>query len=219
MKDTVKFGSEPFKKVVAQQVEKVYPTAVKTVGFKGLTYTPDIFVLSSKVETGKEGTAITINKAHGLRVGESVRLVNNKNTEMEFDVTKIVDANTFVIKTNAATKLGDKVFVYGKYCPDMKSVDYDAIAILNVSATQELAKKLETLEEQNSNLQDQAMRLSAIEGQQRAMIAEQDKKIDALEAANERLAAVATEMEALKKLVVTMQEKDKAGVRTAMLEQ
>ena len=101
------------------------------------------------MEKGTDGTAITINKAHGLRVGDSVRLVTTKNQEVDFDVTKVVDANTFVIKDNAAMRLGDKVFVYGKFCPDLKAVDYDALSTLNISATQELAKKVEALEKEN----------------------------------------------------------------------
>jgi hypothetical protein len=38
MKDTVTFGAKPFKKVIAQQVEKIYPTAVKSIGAKGVTF-------------------------------------------------------------------------------------------------------------------------------------------------------------------------------------
>jgi Chaperone of endosialidase len=212
MKDIVKFGQEPFKKVVAQQVEKVYPTAVKTVGFKGLTYTPDIFVPSSKVEKGKEGTAITINKAHGLRVGDSVRLVTTKNQEVDFDVTKVVDANTFVIKDNAAIRLGDKVFVYGKFCPDLKAVDYEALSTLNISATQELAKKVEALENENFELRTHSDRLSQKEQ-------EQDNEIAELKATNQKLSAMDTDLEALKKLVATMHSKDDAGVHPVALSQ
>jgi hypothetical protein len=169
MKDTVKFGAEPFKKIVAQQVEEVYPTAVKSIGFKGLTYMPDIFALSTKVETGPGQAAITIGKEHGLKIGDSVRLVNDKNTEMEFDVTGVVDANTFVIKTDGASKLGDKIFVYGKYCPDVKGVDYEAIAMLNVSATQELAKKVAALEEENARLRSQTGKMDALAAKMEAM--------------------------------------------------
>jgi cell shape-determining protein MreC len=55
------------------------------------------------------------------------------------------------------------VFVYGKQCLDLKSVDYDAIAMLNVSATQELAKKVDALEAENDRLRAQANKLAALE--------------------------------------------------------
>jgi hypothetical protein len=44
------------------------------------------------------------------------------------------------------------VFVYGREVKDFRSVDYDAIAMLNVSATQELARKLETVQAENAAL-------------------------------------------------------------------
>src|ERR1700739_3460750 len=98
--------------------------------------------------------------------------------------------------------------------------------MLSVSATQQLAKKVETLEQENSDLQNQAKRLTDVQEQERATIAEQnakiadqDKKIAALDAANAKLAAMAAEMEALKKAVATMQGKENGGVRTVALEQ
>ena len=38
---------------------------------------------------------------------------------------------------------GDKVFVYGREVDDFRTVDYDAIAMLNVSATQQIKKELD----------------------------------------------------------------------------
>ena len=70
----------------------------------------------------------------------------------------VVDDKTFTVTTKEA--LGDKVFVYGKQCLDLKSVDYDAIAMLYVSATQELAKKVEALEAENAKLKVQAHELT-----------------------------------------------------------
>jgi DNA repair exonuclease SbcCD ATPase subunit len=91
--------------------------------------------------------------------------------------------------------------------------------MLNVSATQELAKEVEALRQQNSDLQDQAKRLTAVEQQERATIAKQEADILALKAANEKLTAMAAKMEALEKAVATMQEKENGGVRTVALSQ
>lgn len=41
------------------------------------------------------------------------------------------------------------VFVYGKQVDDFHTVDYEAIAMLNVSATQELLKRIKQLEVEN----------------------------------------------------------------------
>jgi DNA repair exonuclease SbcCD ATPase subunit len=115
---------------------------------------------------------------------------------------------------------------YGKECTDLQGVDYDAISMLNVSATQELAKQLETLKQQNSDLQNEAKRLTAVEEQESARTSEQGAAIAALKAANEKLSAVESEntelkaeMEVLKKAVATIQEKENSGVRRVALQQ
>jgi Chaperone of endosialidase len=210
MKDVVREGDPPSKKVIAQQVEKVYPAAVKTIGYKGLTFTPDIYAVSSSVKCdGQNAYTISLGKTHGLKEGETVRLITEKNLQLRV-VAHVVNDTTFTVTTKEP--LGDKVFVYGKQCLDLKGVDYDAIAMLNVSATQELAKELEALERENSELRNETKRLTAIEGQDRRTITKQEAQI-------EKLTAVAADMEALKKTVARMQEKENGGVRTAVLEQ
>jgi len=212
MKDVVKFGTKPFKKVVAQQVEKVYPTAVTSGGVPGFTFTPDVYAVSESVKMGEPGVyTISLAKAHDLRDGDTVRLITCKNPELNV-AAHIVNAKTFTVETKEP--LGDKVFVYGKQCTDLKAVDYDAISMLNVSATQELAKKVQALEEENSELKADSKRLSEAE----TKITEQDQKIARLEATNAKLTAIAAKMESLEKVVTTMQEKENR-LQKAALEQ
>jgi hypothetical protein len=216
MKDVVKFGNKPFKKVIAQQVENVYPTAVTSNGVKGFTFTPDIYAVSDSIRMEKPGVyVISLAKTPELNDGDTVRLITSKNKELRV-VAHSVKGKTFLVETNEP--LGDKVFVYGKQCLDLKAVDYDAISMLNVSATQELAKKVETLEEENSELQAESKRLSAIETQQGAEIA----ATRAVESENAELRAenakLATDMEALKKAVATMQQKEN-GLERAVLKE
>jgi predicted RNase H-like nuclease (RuvC/YqgF family) len=51
---------------------------------------------------------------------------------------------------------GDEVFVFGRQVEDFHSVDYDAIAMLNVSATQQIKREkdseIRALQEENSAL-------------------------------------------------------------------
>jgi hypothetical protein len=158
MKDTVKFGNRPFKKVIAQQVEKVYPTAVTSTGIKGFTFTPDIYAVSESVNMEKPGVyTISLAKAHDLKDGDTVRLITSNNPELNV-VAHVLNDKEFSVETNEA--LGGRVFVYGKQCTDLKAVDYDAIAMLNVSATQELAERVEALEAENAKLKAQATELT-----------------------------------------------------------
>jgi Chaperone of endosialidase len=231
MKDTVKFGNRPFKKVIAQQVEKVYPTAVTSTGIKGFTFTPDIYAVSESVNMEKPGVyTISLAKAHNLKDGDTVRLITSKKPELNV-VAHVLNDKEFSVETNEA--LGERVFVYGKQCTDLKAIDYDAISMLNVSATQELAKKVTTLERENSDLQDQAKRLTAIEEQERTTLGEQGSEIVALKTANaslktemaqlkvssEKLAAMAAKIEVLEKALATVQQKENGGVTTVALEQ
>ena len=196
MKDVVQYGGKRLKKVIAQQVEQVYPTAVVTTGIKGFTFTPDIYAPADSVKLEKSDVyTIKLTKAHGLKEGDVVRLITPKKPELNVTVHPI-DWQTFTVNTKEP--LGDKVFVYGKQCTDLKAVDYDAISMLNVSATQELAKRVE---EQAAEIED----LKAV-----------NQKLTAVESENTELKA---EMESLKKAVATMEQKQKSGVRTVALEQ
>lgn len=100
---------------------------------------------------------------------------------------------------------GEKVFVYGHEVTDFGIVDYDGLSMLNVSATQELAKRVAALEQQNDRLQTETKRLTAIESENAELKAE-----------NAKLAA---EMETLKKVVGAIQEKESGGVRKVVLSQ
>jgi hypothetical protein len=55
MKDVVRNGNKPVKKVIAQQVEQVYPAAVKSGALKGVTFTPDIYAVSESIKSEKPG--------------------------------------------------------------------------------------------------------------------------------------------------------------------
>ncbi len=77
------------------------------------------------------------------------------------------EKNRFQILTD---REGD-VFVFGRQVDDFHSVDYEAISMLNVSATQELAKQMEALQSKNEALEVQI-----------ALLQKQVKNIDTLKA-------------------------------------
>ena len=153
--DTVVNGNSSKKKVIAQQVESVYPIAVS----KSRGVVPDIY----RNAPFRDGW---VEMVSSLKVGERVKLVGPSGES----VTEVLEVKDGGFRT-AFQPGGDKVFVYGREVSDFRSVDYDAIAMLNVSATQELARKLETVQAENAALrrelatQEQSMeaRLIALE--------------------------------------------------------
>ena len=186
-KDGRKFGAKPQKKVIAQQVEKVYPQAVAA----STDVVPDIF----KKATAKAGWVSLVTD---LKVGERVKLIN----DTEQSVHEVLEVRDGAFRTDYQVDT-DKLFVYGREVNDFRTVDYDAIAMLNVSATQQIKKEqdleLKVLKEQNAALQQklaaeqkvvsaQEARIAALEAQDQtleakhvAQLAEQNAKLAALE--------------------------------------
>ena len=123
MKDKVQYGEKVTKKLIAQQVKEVLPQAVSLQ----TEFIPNIYKLS----TIKEGI---INLENDLKKGDKVKLYFDENEE----IVEVVSAtkNSFKLNSN---KEG-QVFVYGKQVNDFHVLDYDAVSMLNVSATQELYK-------------------------------------------------------------------------------
>ena len=125
MKDHTK-GNKQYKKVIAQQVETVYPNAVS----KMKDVIPDIYKLAS-CENG------VIEIENTLKVGDRIKLLF-EDAELIEEVISATDQE-FEITLN---KTGE-VFVYGREVDDFRTVDYEAISMLNVSATQELFKMIQ----------------------------------------------------------------------------
>ena len=67
------------------------------------------------------------------------------------------DANSFTVDSDYE----GQVFIYGKEVDDFRGVDYDALSMLNISATQALYQRLVELEETNSQFQVQIDRIKA----------------------------------------------------------
>jgi hypothetical protein len=134
MKDKAK-DLKPYKKVIAQQVEEVYPQAVSTI----TEVIPDIYT----VATAKNGF-ISLNA--NVQVGDRIKLILESGNRM-VSVTR-VEENGFEVDSD----INEEVFVYGREVDDFKAVDYEAISMLNVSATQELFKMIQKLKMENDDL-------------------------------------------------------------------
>ncbi|WP_166922476.1 tail fiber domain-containing protein [Flavobacterium poyangense] len=131
MIDSIEKGNQHYKKVIAQQVEKVYPMAVSS----NLTeIIPNIYQLS-RVNKGWIDL-----ETKDLVAGDKVKLVFSEETI----IVTVLEIEKARIRVNCSKE--GAVFVYGKEVHDFRSVDYEAIAMLNVSATQALLKRVEVLE-------------------------------------------------------------------------
>lgn len=149
MKDRAQYGNRTFKKVIAQQVESIFPQAIN----KGTGFIPSIYAAAT-LRTGAAGqTLVTVPTAHHLHVGDKVRLFGDANGKVETTVLALSGDNAFAV---ALPQPETKLFVFGPEVADLRTVDYEALSMLNVSATQELARQVEALQAANAKLQAQA---------------------------------------------------------------
>lgn len=163
-KDKIGKGNGQHKKVIAQQIESVYPQAVNKI----TDCIPDIYQL-----TTIENSFVSLPK-HNLKVGEKVKLIFDENQEI-FEVLTISDLGFTVAhseKINPNLHNQKTIFVYGHEVSDFRSVDYEALSMLNISATQALLKRLNEaekkiidLEKQQNKIKDFEARLSILENQ------------------------------------------------------
>jgi hypothetical protein len=164
-KDFVTKGNGTYKKLVAQQVEKVYPQAVN----KRTDAIPDIY----KPATLTNGW---VSLASDLKKGDRVRLVAG-NDEGVFEVLE-VEKDKF--RTEFKPR-NENIFVYGREVKDFRTVDYEAISMLNVSATQALAKEVAALRKSEA-------RVAELE-QKVAKMSEMERELSALKKAVAQIVA------------------------------
>ncbi len=159
-KDQLTHGGTPQKKIIAQQVEKVFPQAVS----QHTEVIPDIY----QQAVIKDGW---VNLTTDVKVGERVKLITAANEEVVQEVLEVREGGF----RTAFQPAGERVFVYGREVKDFRTVDYEAISMLNVSATQELARKLETKDAEIATLKAANLALAA-------KMAAFDEKLTALKA-------------------------------------
>ncbi len=171
-KDTVANSGRMQKKLIAQQVEKVYPLAVN----RNTNVVPDIY----RKAAFHDGW---VTLPTDLKKGDRVRLLDDKNSEGIHEVLEVKDG---AFRTGFKPA-GDQVFVYGREVNDFRTVDYDAISMLNVSATQELARQLGAekaavlaLQKANTTLEAENAALKAALAENTSKDRAQDEKLAAL---------------------------------------
>ncbi len=163
-KDKIKHGNKTFKKVIAQQVEEVYPQVVS----KHTDFIPNVYQAVSKIEKNSTGYLLHFDNDHHItnKAKKLQLLLSDKTGMQQFNIVALPDNKDVIIE---ATDLkADKIFVYGEEVDDFRTVDYEGLTTLNISATQELSKllrardkKIAAMEEEIKSLKDA---ISAITG-------------------------------------------------------
>ena len=69
-------------------------------------------------------------------------------------VSRIISPTEFAVQSTTELAANEFIFVYGKQVDDLLKVDYDAIAMLNVSATQQIHAEMKALQAEVNALRD-----------------------------------------------------------------
>ncbi|MBI3234951.1 MAG: tail fiber domain-containing protein [Bacteroidetes bacterium] len=162
MKDSISKGTLSYKKVIAQQVEQVFPQVVKQVK----DFVPNVYQFTEGLKalggnhyqaTWKNPIMVQASATGKFKLyddkGEVLVTVNSMNE------------NSITFSCDRAL-VGVRVFLFGEEVNDFRSVDYEGLSTLNISATQALSKMIESQQK-------------TIEKQQEAMLSQQ-KQIDEL---------------------------------------
>ena len=126
-----------------------------------------------------------------ITVEKTLPELNTKNIRLEVQGTGKVDAglvavtgaNQFIISTPVDISKAD-LFVYGAEVNDFRTVDYEAISMLNVSATQQLSKQLKDAQERLKQLETENSKLKSDNSEQKEIVKTMKAQIDSI---NERL--------------------------------
>jgi hypothetical protein len=166
MKDTLTFGNRQFKKVIAQQVERVYPQVIR----KQKGFIPNVYQQTTKIQRSDSGYLLTFDHPHHLSTTATRIRVHAAGVMKPYDILSIPSDHEVIIQSPALN--ATRVFVYGEEVDDFRSVDYEGLTTLNISATQELS----TLVKQ------QAEAIAVLKAQVRELKARiKDHKLSALE--------------------------------------
>ncbi len=177
--DTILKGTQSHKKIIAQELQEIFPEAVTaTTGF-----VPGIFCRVSGTTFDEQEGALTIRLAreHGLNRGDRVKLIV-PGEELVREVIAAGTPNSFTIASNQDHP---DMFVYGKEVDDFLTIDYEAVSMLHVSATQELQR---IIRGQSRSMEEQQTQLEAY----REQAVRQQAQIEAMEAELEELRSMVT---------------------------
>lgn len=154
--DSISKGNGIHKKVIAQELNEIYPNSVTTTR----SFIPSVYAkpISSIFSIENRRMVFTMQKEHGLKPGDNVKFIEPEGT-WNSKVAEVVTPSIFTIES---FKDHSNIFVFGKEVSDFLTVDYEAVSMLNVSVTQELIRKTEIQQKQIDSQNERIERLEKI---------------------------------------------------------
>ena len=146
--DQVQQGEGTRAGLIAQEVESVLPGAVAVQ--QGCI--PDVYSMARETAHDAEAKTllVTLDRDHGLAVGERVKLVV-EGGELIKDVVETPSKRAFRLSDCEAPQA--TAFVYGREVEDLKTVNHDQVFAVGLGAIQALGDTVERLSEGQARLE------------------------------------------------------------------
>lgn len=157
--DKIENGSESKEGFIAQEVELVLPTAIKTTQ----DFIPSVYSLPIYFSFDGQSRGLTINcgKEHGLIEGDEVKLIIESGPRTAF----VTSANATSFTVGEWDTQPKSLFVYGKRIDDFRAVDYDQVFSVGIGAIQQLSKENDQLRIEVETLKSQLFDLNALKAE------------------------------------------------------
>lgn len=129
--------------VIAQQVEEVYPNAVK----HATDYIPNVMKYVKITEVMDDFLIIKSDSNIDIVIGDKIKLVSKTNQNIYADVLDSQENIYKINKTENESLIGDEIFLVGKLVNDFRSVDKESLALLALGGVKELIQENESLKD------------------------------------------------------------------------
>jgi hypothetical protein len=135
--------------VIAQDVESVFPQCVTQEPGP----VPDVYKHMQVTWLDEHQFSVEWGESELPKIDSNLCIIADTTTIK----SKVVNAHGNVVtlqspQPHSAPKSCSRVFVWGTYVEDLRSVEYDNLACLNISATQALARMVQDLQTENAAL-------------------------------------------------------------------
>jgi len=128
--------------VIAQEVEEIIPEVIN----KSKDYIPNIYKNIDSYDKELLKLYIKYDDKFDLTINDKIKIYDDKNNEFIKTIIEIDEDSLTIDSPIDDYKDETPLFIYGKEVAELKNVNYEALFIINMKATQELYKRLEKLE-------------------------------------------------------------------------
>ena len=139
---------------IAQEVEKIIPEAVS----KGSDYIPNVLAEAEICSEGNQ-TILDFGTAKNIDAKAELKAYAESGLQTNYIVTGKINSSVYIL--SADNTKAEKIFVFGSKVNDFRTVDYDKVFTVGISAIQQLAQKVEQLEKKNADLNDKLTAVSS----------------------------------------------------------